>query len=183
MIHFSLKTVSKTFLKTLGIDGHTKKSKILFDEFLLGRKSKTLTNYEQNLLENLKERMKTAYEWDESKTKVWHFIGQNCSDMMISVDWKSYRFKSKQFYPASKYATDYGACCAIFPFMDFENSTSGIARNGLTNGMFLALDIESYDYGFFSRRSEGFRVATSNAFDTPIGDGSGFPGFVIRFKI
>ena len=118
--------------------------------------------------------MKTTYEWDESKTKVWHFMGQNCSDMMITVDWKSFRFKDKHFYSASKYATDYGTCCAIFPFIDFENSTSGIARNGLKNGIFLVLDVESYDYGFFSRRSEGFRVTTSNALDTPIGDGSGF---------
>ena len=118
--------------------------------------------------------MKTTYEWDESKTKVWHFMGQNCSDMMITVDWKSFRFKDKHFYSASKYATDYGTCCAIFPFIDFENSTSGRARNGLKNGLFLVLDVESYDYGFFSRRSEGFRVTTSNALDTPIGDGSGF---------
>ena len=68
--------------------------------------------------------------------------------------------------------TDYGVCCRIFPWLDFENeatknkpareytnkefwSIPAGAKNGLKNGLELLLDTESHEYSYFPRSSKG----------------------------
>ena len=43
--------------------------------------------------------------------------------MMVDVSWRvnKSRKESHQFYAAQKSHTDYGACCRIFPNLDFIN--------------------------------------------------------------
>ena len=90
----------------------------------------------------------------------------NCSQMLMRVRWKS-SLNSKSFSNKwGSFPTDKGACCGIFPQLDFENSRlsnksnleySGEyfhsipkgSRNGIKNGLEVLLDVESYDYGYF----------------------------------
>ena len=91
----------------------------------------------------------------------------NCSQMLMRVQWKSNLLNSKSFSNTwESFPTDKGACCGIFPQLDFENTrlsnTSKIqysgkdyhsipkgSRNGIKNGLEVILDVESYDYGYF----------------------------------
>ena len=41
--------------------------------------------------------------------------------MILKAEWKS-QFKAN-FYDAYKTATDYGACCLITPYLDFQKSS------------------------------------------------------------
>ena len=87
--------------------------------------------------------------------------------------------------------TDYGVCCRIFPWLDFENeatknkpareytnkefwSIPAGAKNGLKNGLELLLDTESHEYSYFPRSSKGFMVAISGPYVRPVVRQQGF---------
>ena len=116
----------------------------------------------------------------------------NCSDMVLQTEWKS---KYKQnFLNAYKSATDYGACCLITPYLDFElNKTreagaegfiytgeeyhsipKGITRNGIKNGLKIILDVENYDYAYFPRGAKGFRAVVGDSRDKAVINQNGF---------
>ena len=105
---------------------------------------------------------------------------QNCSDLILYVDWK--REYGHTFYDAYLTATDYGVCCLIIPWLDFENPSTkdkppseftgedyhnikrGV-KNGLQNGLKLIVDMEGWDYGYFSRGAKGLRLVLGDARD------------------
>ena len=74
--------------------------------------------------------------------ELWDVASQNCSDMMLRVSWKYNKNYTKEFYPAQNYPTDYGACCVISPFMDFENEENekGLVMDWLTDYCTVLLD-------------------------------------------
>ena len=180
--------VTKSFLKNLKVDKDDHAKQSLFDEFLTGKEVEDPINYIQKILEMTKK-MKNIYNWN-SYTRFLDVSSQNCSDMILGARWKS-NFNTT-FYDAFKTSTDYGACCLITPYLDLENPKTrhisarnykgkhyhsipkGLTRNGIQNGLTVMIDVESYDYGFFERGSEGLRVAIEDSRDKPVIRQNGF---------
>ena len=112
--------------------------------------------------------------------------------MILQAEWKSETLKT--FYPAHKSATDYGACCLITPYLDFEidktfklteegysytgsdyhSIPKGLIRNGIQNGLKVILDIESYEYASFTSGAQGIRAVVGDARDKDIINQNGF---------
>ena len=133
--------------------------------------------------------MSEIYGWDEN-TPFYKASSQNCSDMILKADWKS--IYSRDFYDAFKTATDYGACCLITPYLDFQNPKTkdispenytgadyhsipkGVTRNGIQNGMKIILDVENYDYAYFPRGAKGFRAVVGDSRDKAVINQNGF---------
>jgi hypothetical protein len=107
----------------------------------------------------------------------------------FSLEWSQQYYR--KFFDAYSVLTDYGACCLIVPYLDFVNPrTKNIdpdeysaedflsiprgAKNGLTYGLKILLDLESFDYAYFPRESQGFLVALSDAADQPVINQDGF---------
>lgn len=85
---------------------------------------------------------------------------QQCSDLILYSVWKKSMVQT--FYEAYSSSTDYGVCCLIVPWLDFENNlTVNVppsqytganyhevpkgAKNGMQNGLKLMLDVEGHD--------------------------------------
>ena len=136
----------------------------------------------------LKSENKTEYIYNEN-----HKYNFNFSDMILEADWKS--DSPKYFFPAYKSATDYGACCLITPYLDFELSNDsktisdggysytgadyhaipkGLTRNGIQNGLKIILDVENYDYAYFPRGAKGFRAVVGDSRDKAVINQNGF---------
>ena len=113
--------------------------------------------------------------------------------MILQAEWKSQR--PQTFYPAFKSTTDYGACCLITPFLDFEiNKTNKLTkegysytgsdyhsipkglgtRNGIQNGLKIILDVENFDYAYYPRGAQGIRAVVGDARDKDFIDQNGF---------
>ena len=97
----------------------------------------------------------------------------------------------RKFFDSYSVLTDYGACCLILPYLDFINpatkdlnpneyrakdflSTFHGAKNGLKHGLKIILDLESFDYAYFQRESQGLLVALTDSADQPIINQDGF---------
>ena len=112
--------------------------------------------------------------------------------MIINVIWKSNENYSKTFFDSYKISTDYGACCIITPYLDFEIAATraysgqdytgeqywsiprGITRNRIQNGLKVMIDVENYDYAYFERGAKGFRIAVADSRDIPVINQIGF---------
>jgi hypothetical protein len=87
--------------------------------------------------------------------------------------------------------TDYGACCLIIPYLDFLNpetvdmdpsNYTGThfhnipfgAENGVTKGLKLILDVESFDYAYFPRAARGLKVSIADAREKAIVNQDGY---------
>ncbi len=85
------------------------------------------------------------------------FLLQNCTDLILYSEWKSN--VSHTYYDAYLAATDYGVCCFIQPYLDFENeetinlhptkytpkhywAVKKGSRNGIQNGLKLLVDVD-----------------------------------------
>ncbi len=81
--------------------------------------------------------------------------------------------------------TDYGTCCLIVPYLDFENPKTvnvppsqytGLdyrtvprgAKNGIQNGLKLMLDVEGYDYAYSTRGAKGLRIVLGDQRDKQV---------------
>ena len=114
--------VTKSFLTRLGIVDQSD-AKLLFEYFL----EKGPTNLDEitkeannRTLETIMERMADIYGWTRQK-RFYNISSHNCTDMILNLNWKTNPNYTKNFYPAFKTSTDYGACCIIEPFLTFEN--------------------------------------------------------------
>ena len=110
--------------------------------------------------------------------------------MILQAEWKSK--VTVNFLPAFKSATDYGACCLITPYLDFESNKTreksadlytgedyhsipkGSTRNGIKNGLKIILDVENYDYAYFPRGAKGFRAVVGDSRDKGVINQNGF---------
>ena len=109
--------------------------------------------------------------------------------MILQAIWKSK--EPYYFYNAFKSTTDYGACCLITPYLDFElhktkeqevgytgadyhSIPKGITCNGIQNGLKVILDVESYDYAYFPSGSNGFLAVVGDSRDKEVIQQSGF---------
>ena len=113
--------VSKSFLKRININDDDE-AKLLFEQFLekgpsnLDEDTKEANN---KTLEDIMDRMTKAYGWTRYQ-RFYNISSQNCTDMILYVQWKSNSSYTKNFYQAFKSSSDYGACCLITPYLDFE---------------------------------------------------------------
>ena len=114
--------------------------------------------------------------------------------MILQAEWKSNY--TVNFLPAYKSATDYGACCLITPYLDFQSNKTreespegegyiysgedyhsipkGSTRNGIKNGLKIILDVENYDYAYFPRGAKGFRAVVGDSRDKAVINQNGF---------
>ena len=114
--------VSKSFLTRLGIEDKSD-AKLLFEQFLEKNTADVddLTKEQNNkTLEKIIAKMKNMYGWTKEK-RFYNISSQNCTDMILKVEWKSNPNFTKHFYPAFKSSSDYGACCLLTPYLDFEH--------------------------------------------------------------
>ena len=92
---------------------------------------------------------------------------------------------NKTFFSALQTSTDYGACCLIAPYLDFVNPETVYldpsnytaehfhsiplgTKNGVTRGLKLVMDVESFDYAYYPRSSRGFKIAIADARDKAV---------------
>ena len=113
--------VSKSFMTRLGIEDKAD-AKLLFEQFLekgppdLDEKTKDANN---KTLETIMDSMTEIYNWNREQ-RFYNISSQNCTDMILYVKWKSNSTYTRNFYPAFKSSSDYGACCLLTPYLDFE---------------------------------------------------------------
>ena len=113
--------VTKSFLTHLGIEDQSK-SKLLFEQFLEKGNANIdkVTKVQNNkTLETIMNKMKEIYGWRQ-EDRFYNVSSQNCTDMILRLNWKTNPNYTKTFYSAFKVSTDYGACCMIEPFLTFE---------------------------------------------------------------
>ena len=94
--------------------------------------------------------------------------------MILYSDWK--QKVNHTFLNAYILGTDFGVCCLITPWLDFENphtrskpateyigedfhSIQRGVKNGLQNGLKLMVDIEVWDYAYFNNEAQGLKLA------------------------
>ena len=114
--------VSKSFLTRLCIEDKSD-AKLLFEQFLEKNTADVddLTKEQNNkTLEKIIDNMKNIYGWTKEK-RFYNISSHNCKDMILKVEWKSNPNFTKHFYPAYKSSSDYGACCLLTPYLDFEH--------------------------------------------------------------
>jgi len=77
--------VSKSFLEPLGMNGFSKATKLLTEEFIDGVKSGQIRSEEElAIIEGLTSKMTEYYNWDKSKS-ILENSSQKCQDMLVHV--------------------------------------------------------------------------------------------------
>ena len=110
--------------------------------------------------------------------------------MILYVKWK--RNYSVNFLQVTKTNTDYGFCCLINPYLNFDLNKTGDqiigtdyhsipkgTRYGRNNGLKFFIDLESFEYAYI-KNAIGFKAIVSHASDKAV-DKNGFyiaPGLV-----
>ena len=161
---------------------------LIFREFMTGEEGNR-TEENQKSFNETQKKMVEKYGWNEAKP-FWEISSHNCSNMVLKATWKS-KYEVK-FYDAYKSSTDYGACCLITPFLDFENPETkdvhpsnytgtdfintprGVTRNGIENGLKVILDVEDYEYAYSSFDGNGFLAEVGDARDKAYINQNGF---------
>ena len=150
----------------------------IIDFFLLGK------GQEPPKEDNIEEK----FGWNQTNQTFANFAAQECDRMILNAKWRE---TSHFSVLTMKSFTDYGVCCRIFPWLDFENeatknksareysneefwSIQAGAKNGIKNGLELLLDAESHEYSYFPRSSKGLMVAISGPYVRPVVRQQGF---------
>ena len=150
----------------------------IIDFFLLGK------GQEPPKEDNIEEKL----GWNQTSQTFANFAAQECDRMILNARWRQ---RSHFSVLTMKSFTDYGVCCRIFPWLDFENeatknksareysneefwSIEAGAKNGIKNGLELLLDAESHEYSYFPRSSKGLMVAISGPYVRPVVRQQGF---------
>ena len=180
--------VTASFLWKLDVNAENDNAKkLLFNQFLDGvPKSENISAQDEAELNQLLDNMRSVFGWSE-EVPFYKFASQNCSDMILLANWKN--TYNHRFFDSYKSATDYGACCLITPYLDFEIKHSGKignytgemyhsipkgTRNGIKNGLKIILDVENYDYAYFPRGAKGFRAVVGDSRDKAVINQNGF---------
>ena len=124
--------------------------------------------------------MKHHFNWTSSGW-IHDVTAQNCSDMNVFIQWKG--IHEKMFVQTFPGKTDWGVCCVLVPYLEFENAKTsdgkyfdenvlwsnkllGHARNGISKGIWMFLDLEAYEYADYVRAgSTGLRICIGHADD------------------
>ena len=104
--------------------------------------------------------------------------------MILKAKWMS---DTVYFLDTEKYNTDFGSCCLITPFLNFElkkmsTEINGIdyhsvpkgMRNGIQNGLEVVIDVESFENAYFPRQAIGIAAVVADARDKVVVQQSGF---------
>ena len=182
--------VSQAFLASIDIDSKdVNLTKMLLSQFIDGDPKefekfagtgKSNPMFEENLksLQPTMDLVKKTYNWSGQETSGPSNGGfqstsfatlavQSCDNLILHAEWKL--GVSHSFYSSHVGTTDYGICCTIVPYLDFENprtvnlppylynagdflSVPRGAKNGLQNGLKLILDMEGTVHASLSKR-------------------------------
>ena len=155
----------------------------LLEQAGLGAKATEIINfYLFGKGDDPKEDIEGSLRWNKSSQTFSNFAAQECDRMILNAKWRQTNHFSVL---TMKSFTDFGVCCRIFPWLDFENeatkhksareysnedfwSIEAGAKSGIKNGLELLLDAESHEYSSLYRRSRGFMVAISGPYVRPV---------------
>ena len=154
-------------------------------EFVYGRADELKPN-QAHRLEFLENQLEKYYDFEN----VTRYNGlqqslfdlqsaQSCADMNIFVQWKG--LYEKMFVKSYQGRNDFGVCCSLVPYLEFENPETsdgkyydvnvswkgellGQALHGISKGLRMFIDLESYEYAdYYMTGSLGFRMALGYA--------------------
>ena len=77
----------------------------------------------------------TKLGWNSSSQSLYRVATQKCPDMLLMASWRLYSSNLRQtayFYNSSVTPTDFGYCCSIYPYMDFDMNNGSNAWHYLT---------------------------------------------------
>lgn len=200
----NLNTVTKSFLRMIEVD--KSKQNLIIEEFVTGRDSNTTLSPEsQTIVSKVSKKLVDLYklhpEWNlPNDFPFYPFSMQQCEDMLLKVKWSDKpvkTFMNPKFWFES---TEYGFCCIIIPYFDFEASSNyfenknfediwniprGFANNGLQSGLMMTIDLEHYNHALVSD-SYGFKLGLTGPKDKIIMRNNGFdihPGLLSEIAV
>ena len=125
-------------------------------------------------LEEMKEILIENYDWTDD-SPLQDIVTQSCEDLLIMTKYQD--FPRRFFHQTYRSQNDWGHCCEIVPYLDFENPNTtemngndytdemwneipeGNARSGVRNGLRLLVDVESFEYASSDIGASGVKVA------------------------
>ena len=143
----NINQASKAFLNTLELYS-APEATVLFNEFAQGNVSGwkqhgrygeanpelNTTKYKDILTKTLKT-LEKKYNYTQT-TSFTSLAAPKCEDIMVYAHFKD--TESRLFYKAYRSSTDYGVCCLVVPYLDFENpETRNVSPNDYTGENFL----------------------------------------------
>ena len=174
----NLNQVEASFLKRMDLDNNEENLKIIDLEFMTGRHD-PLTPDQNSQLAIIKDKMTKVYNWSNN-TPFLDIAAQDCDSMLLMVQYR--KEKAKLMYKSYISRNDMGACCAVYPYLDFESGLkhqnysgndflqipNGKAKNTVRNGLWLWLDVEKYEYIDHRYGTTGFLAVVVNNHDKPL---------------
>ena len=199
----NLNIVTKSFLKMIDVD--KSKQNLIIEEFVTGRENNTtLSKENQEIIKEISQKLKDYSdlhpEWNlPTNFPIYPFSMQPCEDMFLKVKWSD---KPVRTFFRTKYweTTEYGICCLIVPYFDFEvtsnyfknktpeekwNIPTGFANNGLQSGLMATIDLEHYNHAV-TKDSYGFKLGLTHPKDKIIMRNNGFdihPGVLSEIAV
>ena len=73
--------------------------------------------------------------WNSSSQSLYRVATQKCPDMLLMASWRLYstnRRHTVYFYNSSVTPTDFGYCCSIYPYLDFDINNGSNAWHYVT---------------------------------------------------
>ena len=134
--------------------------------FAKSGRPKNFSNDSLKIAEIIANELKSDGIWNET-LRVQKVGSQKCSDMLIMSEWRGGKsIKLKTFQESWKGWNDFGYCCTISPYLDFENeetsklngseykpndwyinpSFKNLTKSGTRNGIRLLLDVELFEH-------------------------------------
>ena len=107
-------------------------------------------------------------------------VTQSCEDLLIMTKYQD--FPRRFFHQTYRSQNDWGHCCEIVPYLDFENPNTtemngndytdemwneipeGNARSGVRNGLRLLVDVENFEYASSDIGASGVKVSPIDNF-------------------
>ena len=200
----NLNQVTKSFLKEMEIQEHQLNHQhFIISEFIFGSpENHEHTGYKQRLLE-VQMKITELYQkyGYQNDTLIFRLSQQKCKDMLLKVKWSDRPLK--YFAKVFTESTEYGICCVINPYLEFEASIDkdvswqrikeeylmtipkGYASNGLQSGLMATIDLEIFNHAL-RWDSTGFKIGLSHPHSKMIMRNSGFnapPGFLTEVAL
>ena len=73
--------------------------------------------------------------WNSSSQSLYRVASQKCPNMLLMASWRVYNTSFRHtvyFYNSSVTPTDFGYCCSIYPYLDFDVNNGSDAWHDLT---------------------------------------------------
>ena len=73
--------------------------------------------------------------WNSSSQSLYRIASQKCPNMLLMASWRVYNTSFRHtvyFYNSSVTPTDFGYCCSIYPYLDFDVNNGSDVWHDLT---------------------------------------------------